>query len=343
MTLSELSGALASRGMLAEGQELAIDPGPEGNASPWYVQVMLGVCAWFAGLFLLTFLVLILFEVLFRGHDNWSALLVISLCVCGGAVFLYATVSENSVFGNQFALAMSCASQIGMAFGLGGSMDTRAALWGMMLVQIGLVFAIRNRLHRVLMSTGAVIMWALATHEFLFSEMPGVSLFRSRTQESYDTSAMSIALWLVVWAPVANGAWWLVKHEGDWMAGGREKLMRPVTYGVVGALSIASLATHPASFWMAMGLGSSRELSDGATGVTALWPLLAMFLALLGLALAFSIRNGPLMGLAIVFALLEISSFYYVLGTTLLVKSMVMAVLGIALLASAHWLAREAE
>jgi uncharacterized membrane protein len=108
---------------------------------------------------------------------------------------------------------------------------------------------------------------------------------------------------------------------------------------VVAALSVAPLATHPASFWMALGLGSSRELSDGANGVTALWPLLAMFLALLGLALAFAIRNRPLMGLAIIFGLLEISSFYYVLGTTLLMKSMVMAALGVALLAAAHWLA----
>jgi uncharacterized membrane protein len=71
--------------------------------------------------------------------------------------------------------------------------------------------------------------------------------------------------------------------------------------------------------------------------------MLAMLLAMLGLALAFAVRNAPLMGLAIVFGLLELGSFYYVLGTSLLVKSVLMAAMGMVLLGSAQWLAQEAK
>jgi uncharacterized membrane protein len=88
---------------------------------------------------------------------------------------------------------------------------------------------------------------------------------------------------------------------------------------------------------------STRDLTDGEVAGTALWPFLSILLALLALALAFAVRNRPLMGVAIIFGLLEVSSFYYVLGTTLLVKSIIMLVLGAALLVSARVLARESR
>ena len=143
----------------------------------------------------------------------------------------------------------------------------------------------------------------------------------------------------------SRGVCRLVAGEGtraQWMAAGRENVMRPVTHGVIAALSIAPLATHPATFWMSLGLGATRDFTDGSHGVTALWPLLAVFLAMLALALAFAIRARALMGLAILFGLLEVSSFYYVLGTTLLVKSIIMVLLGAGLIASARWLAKGA-
>ena len=127
------------------------------------------------------------------------------------------------------------------------------------------------------------------------------------------------------------------------MAEGRDTLLRPVTHGLIAALAMAPLATHPASFWMALGMGSAHVLTDGAPASTALWPLLSIFLALLSLALAYALRNRPLMGIAIVFALLEVSAFYYVLGTTLLVKSIIMLVLGALLLGSARFLSTESK
>jgi len=339
MTLSEVWGELATRGLIAEDQPLPVDSEPAGNPSPWYVQVMMGACAWFAGLMLMAFVVFGLMGVLFNGRDNWWSILVVGILTCGGAGMLYASVRENSAFGTQFALAMSFAGQIGIAVGLGGMGGLRAALWGMIIAELGLAIVIGNRLHRVLTTAVAIIAWALATHEIIFRELPGASISQGN---AYQLSLDSIVLWLVIWGPVAYGAFWLVKNEARWIADGRDKLLRPITYGVIASLAIAPLATHPTTFWIGLGLGSTRDLTVSYGG-TALWPLLAMMLAVFALALGFALRNRPLMGVAMVFALLEIGSFYYVLGTTLLVKSIIMILLGAALMASAQWLAKESR
>ncbi|HEY3836177.1 MAG TPA: DUF4401 domain-containing protein [Bryobacteraceae bacterium] len=339
MTIDQLSTTLIAQSLIPDGRPLTARPDLSGTPTPWYVQVMLGVCAWFAGLFLLGFTVAAFGRVLFQGHDEWLPLLVLGCCSCLAAGIIYSRVGEQSAFGSQFALAFSLAGQMGIIAGIGGTWGVRAAIWGALLLEIILTAVMQNRLHRVLSSLGAVIAWALATHEFLFRDVPGVSFpWGAPHPDQYELSAISILLWLIVWAPVAAGAWWLVRNEARWMSQGRDDLMRPVTSGVIASLSIAPLATHPAAFWMALGLGSSRDLTDGSHGATALWPLLAMFLVLLGMALAFTLRSRSLIGLAILFGLLEISGFYYILGTTLLVKSIIMAVLGIALLLGARWL-----
>jgi hypothetical protein len=342
MTLDELSSALAAQELLPEGQSILVDSHESAAPSPWYVQVMLGVCAWFAGLFLLGFTLLTFGRFLFENHERWIPLLVIGLCICLVAALIYARVGEASTFGSQFALALSCTGQIAIAAGMGGAWGPRVGIWGMLIVEIVLTLVMQNRLHRVLTTVAAVVAWALATHEFLFHDIPGISIPWGATRvDSYELSLISVLLWVGVWAPVAFAAYWLVKEEARWMAERREEILRPVTCGMIASLSIAPLATHPAAFWMALGLGSTRDLTDASHGVTALWPLLAIFLVVLGMALAFAIRNRALIGLAILFGLLEISAFYYVLGTTLLVKSIVMVALGAALLLGARRLEKE--
>lgn len=340
MTFAELSSALATRGLIPEGQQIHADPSAPAS-SPWYVQVMLGVCAWVAGLLLLAFLLITLSDSLFRGHEEWSMALVLGACVCLGAGFLYATVGETSVFGSQFALALSCAGQVGLALGLGGVWDVRAALWGMLIIEAALVVVMRSRLHRVISTVAAVVAWALATHEIVFGELPGVSIWGTASTVVYRMSLVSVVMWLAIWAPVVYAAYWLVTHEAEWMAAGRDDLLRPVTQGVIAALAVAPLATHPAAFWMALGLGPTRDLTDGSLSATAMWPFLAVLLALVSTGLAFAIRSRPLVGVAIIFGFLDVTSFYYVLGTTLLVKSMIMVGLGAALLAAARWLTKE--
>jgi hypothetical protein len=67
-----------------------------------------------------------------------------------------------------------------------------------------------------------------------------------------------------------------------------------------------------------------------------------LLLVLLSMALGFALRSRPLIGTAILFGLLEVSAFYYLLGATLLIKSVVMMVLGAGLLGAGRRLAKEA-
>jgi hypothetical protein len=333
MTLEELSVAL--------GRPLSIDPGPPDNPSPWYVQVMLGVCAWIAGLLLIVFLILGVAAAA-HGNDYWGVAIVLGVLACSGAALVYAAVSESSAFGSQFALAVSIAGQTGIAIGLGGATSgPLLTLWGTFVVELVMMAIIRNRLHRILTTLFAVIAWALAVHASVYHDLPGIRIWGGRQEQVFDMSGISIAIWFATWAPIAFAAFWLVKNEGRWMADGLESWLRPITYGLLAALAIAPLVTHPATFWMALGHSAARELTDGSQHATALWPLLAMFLSVLALASAFTICNRALMGLAILFGLLEIGGFYYVLGATLLVKSVIMIALGVAMLGAAQFLAKE--
>jgi len=339
MSFDELYRALAERDLIPASQP-APAPDAEAVASPWYVQVFVGAGAWLAGIFLLVFLVIELNERFFPGRVDWGFLLPLGVTSCAGAALLYATASARSVFAAQFALAMSFAGQFGIAFGLGDLGGAHLVCWGMLIVEAALVVAMRNHLHRLLSSLAAVVAWAFAVHQLFFGDLslkapPGTSGVLH-----HWPLPLSVAIWLLVWAPVVAAAWWLVRHEAEWMAQGRHTGLRPVAHGLIAAISVAPLALHPNGFWVILlGFGPGHPALAGPDkGWVALWPLLAALLALPAMALAFALRHRPLIGLAILFGLLEISCFYYVLGTTLLVKSLLMAALGLLLLTACHWM-----
>jgi uncharacterized membrane protein len=330
MTVADLYSALATRGLIPESQLPPAGREWDAHTSPWYVHVLVGFSAWLAGILLFAFIILEIGETLFRS-DSWGTLIAIGVIACAAAGALYATVGARTQFAEQFALALSIAGQCAIALGLGEKDGERAVFWGMLVLEIVLVLAMKNRLHRFLSSLGAVSAWAMAMHDAIFGDLPWSRWYVPAPRGS--RLPISILLWLLVWAPVAFGAVWLVKAEASWMARGREKMLRPVTHGLIAALSIAPLASQPSSFWFVLGFHSRSEVD---AGWVALWPLLAALLALLALALGFALRNRPLMGLAILFGLLEVSCFYYVLGTTLLIKSIVMLFLGAGLLLGAQ-------
>jgi hypothetical protein len=328
VTLNELAVALAARGLIEPHQQFAIES--EDRGSPWYVQAMMGLCAWIAGLLLLAFVVLVLNETLFRGRDNWDVVLILSTILCALAGLVYQVTKKKGAFLDQFTLAMSIAGQVGILVAVGAmSKSARPVLWAAVALEIAMVAVMRNRLHRTISSTAAVIAWALAIHELAFpKQIFGLS---HEAVAGNDSVVLQILYWLLVWCPVALAAWWLVRRDAAWMSAGRDELCRPMTHGLLAALAIAPLATHPVDFWLAMGMNTG-VMASGSLSAIPLWPFMAALLALLSLGLAFELRSRALMGVAIVFSLLELSAFYYVLGTTLLIKSAIMLAMGIALL-----------
>jgi uncharacterized membrane protein len=322
MTFEELHHALAERQLISVSEPL-VEPAAETHASPWFVQAFAGAAAWIAGILLLAFLAIEIGDALAKRPGGF--LLILGILCCFGSSILYATLSERSRFADQFALAMSFAGQFGIAFDLGEHFGAKGVLWGMLAVEALLVVGIGNQLHRFLSTVGVVLAWALAMHQALFGD------FTKAAGAASESGTLSVLGWLLVWTPVLVAAWWLVRHEPEWMARGWEMRVRPIVHGLIAALAIAPLAMHPVTFWNSL-LGL-----QGTPTSAALWPLLAALLALPTIALAFALRHRALLGLAILFGLLEISSFYYLLGVSLLVKSLLMISIGAILFLAGQW------
>jgi Domain of unknown function (DUF4401) len=127
----------------------------------------------------------------------------------------------------------------------------------------------------------------------------------------------------------------LIRQEAAWMARGWQALLRPLSIGLIAGLAAGTLLSEP---W------ESFSWWAGSTPVQknwlALWPLLSAFAALGALAAAFALGSRGLIGGCVVAALLHIAHFYYAMGTTLLLKSITMLVLGALLLWGARLLNR---
>ena len=336
MTAVELYRQLAERGLAPASQSAPDKPVWDANASPWYVQVLIGFSAWLAGGLLLGFIVGELWSSVHAG-ESWETLIVIGVISILAAMVLFWTLGAKSQFVTQFAMAISLAGQFALVFGIGEQSGVRAVCWAMLIVEALLVLIVKNRLHRLISTFGVVLAWAFAMHIMMFDDMPWSTYVLAPPQGW--SLVVSILIWMVVWAPVAGTAIWLVIREASWTARGQEALLGPVMQGLIAALSIAPLVSHPSGFWFAVRLRSDGNI-DAAW--VALWPLLAVMLALLALALAFNLKSYALLGSAILFALAEVSAFYYAWGVTLLVKSIVMLILGGLLLLAARWSRRAA-
>jgi uncharacterized membrane protein len=75
-------------------------------------------------------------------------------------------------------------------------------------------------------------------------------------------------------------------------------------------------------------------------GWWSLFPLLSIGLAVFAAWTAFRLRSGGLLGLAVLAALMHLSRFYYLYGTSLLWKSAIMLAAGGLMLAGAFLLQR---
>jgi hypothetical protein len=146
---------------------------------------------------------------------------------------------------------------------------------------------------------------------------------------------LALVSWLLIWAPLIAAAHALVAHEPRWMAGPGRTLARTALTGLLMALSVATWVSEPLGslvFWSPPG--------ETYTNWLVLWPLLGAATSLFAAACSYRIQNRALVGLAIAGALLHVMQFYYLLGTTLMVKSMIMLAVGAALLLAAWSLGR---
>ena len=141
--------------------------------------------------------------------------------------------------------------------------------------------------------------------------------------------------WLLTWAPLIAATAWLIARAPRWMASGLRQYARPALTGLLLGLSLAGIATEPFSFLV---LGS--ESWGFNLNFWALFPLLSIALAAFAAYGAFRVRSAGLLGFAILAALVHLSRFYYLYGTSLLWKSLIMCLMGAGLLALGSWFQR---
>lgn len=314
---------------LVAGDAAGVEPGAvAAHERPWFIGLLLGVSGWLAGLFLLG-LVVLLFEPSQAPQAAFAGALLLA-----AAWGLFKAdrdgAGSSQGFVTQFALALSIAGQCLMLFALNqparglGPIAASA-----LLLQIVLALAMPNRLHRLLSTFFATIAWALTLRFALFGE-PG--LWRGE-REVVASLAESLGGWLLAWLPVGAALALLLRHEPDWMARRWQAVARPVLTGLIVGLAFATVASQPFESWRWLGAGPVRQ------GWLALWPLLSALAALGGMAAAFALRSRALLGACALAVLLHLSHFYYALGTSLLLKSLLMLATGGAFVLAARWFA----
>lgn len=308
------------------------------SPAPWYVRAMLGAAGCLAAAFLLGFVSLGMEFIL----KSRTASMTAGAIMIGGAYVLL--LASRGDFSAMFSFALSLVGQALLGFGVFGLLETsseRAAPWAVMAgVEAVLAVAMPNFVHRFTAAFLAGWMATMALAAAGAGALAGGCL-----------AAATALAWLRVQQPAAPLA-----------------LAVPVGYGVSLALILAESATSwrhsnvlrgvsdlPAWTGELLALAAllavvgmllrqaGWRLNDrraiialacaaavGATSLKAPGIASGLMLALLG----FAGGRKILLGLGIAGLLFYISSYYYQMDVTLLLKSGVLAATGLVLLAA---------
>jgi hypothetical protein len=293
---------------------------PASNGRPWFISIVLGFSGWLAGAFVLVFVGL-----LFK-PDTEAGIALAGLILLLGAFGLYAA-DRNSEFFDQLALALSIAGQFALTWAAVDAIDSEAATAALVAVmQVILLLVMPNAFAKVLAAFFGCCAWALAIRLAWWGES---DFGRVREQVALAPALLG---WFVVWAPIIGAVHALVGTERLWIAGGLRRIARAALNGMLVSLCVATWASEPfssLSFW---------DDGQARTNWLVLWPLLGVVSALFATLYAFRLRNYAIIGVGVTGALLHVAQFYYLLGTSLLIKSCIMLVVGVAALLAAVWL-----
>jgi Domain of unknown function (DUF4401) len=316
--MNGLIEALRARGVIAAD---APAPPEATTHRPWFVALMLGFAGWLAGIFLLAFVFM------FLELKSTSAILLLGLLLAGSAWALY-FADRSAVFLDQLALALSIAGQCAIGWAL--LEDVRSGLTisaTLLVLQLVVLLVMPNKTARTLAALFATIAWVY-TVRFLVRGGQFEDMFDDFDRRPGQSEVWAVPLaWLLTWAPMLLAAGWLTRRENIWMAHGLRVFARPVLTGLLLGLSLGGMATEP---FVTLALGVD------ALGVQVSWmalfPLLSIALAMFSARCAFQLRSYGLLGFAVFAALVHLARFYYLYGTSLMWKSMIMICLGVVTL-----------
>ena len=295
-------------------------------ARPWYIGLLLGASGWLAGGFLLMFVAMLF-------HPDSAGAAALSGTLLLAAAWGLFKADRDGAFTSQLALALSFAGQCLVLFAMVQHRQSLAVVAGAAFVlQAAMLLLMPNRLHRSISALFALIAWALMWRFALFG---GPSW--STAAGSATSLPAALGGWLITWLPVGAATWLLIRHEPTWIARGWAPVLRPALTGLIVGIAFATLVSYPLESFHWWGSALVR------TDWLALWPLLSAGAALAAVAASFALGHRALMGAGIVAALLHVAHFYYALGTSLLLKSLLMLLMGAALVFAARRLAARPE
>jgi hypothetical protein len=331
MTADDLVAALRTRGVIAaDAPALA----GQSHDRPWFIALLQGVAGWLGGICLLVFL-----GVLIR-PESTAGIAVSGVALLLAAWSLY-YADRAAVFFDQLALALSIAGQFALAWAIVKDSDSGVFIAAMMFVLQCAVFALMpNYFARLLAAFFACAAWVY-TIRFLLrpGAGDGMTLDDELIWRSPLAGGYVVPLgWLLTWVPMIALAAWLVERERRWMASRARVFARPALSGLLLGLAFAGLVTEPLGIFL---LGD--EQTGLAVGWWSLFPLLSIALAVFAMVEAYRVRSAGILGAAVLAALVHLSRFYYLYGTTLLWKSAIMIGVGAALLFAARYLQRSRE
>jgi hypothetical protein len=322
--LNAFADQLRARGVIAAD---APSPPDELHDRPWFIALMQGFAGWIAGILLLVFIAVVF------DTDSRTSFVVLGavLLVSGWAIY---RADPDAVFLDQFALALSIAGQIALVFGIAGEHSSALGVSVTALIlQLVILAFMPNRTARTLAALFASVAWMYCIH---FALRPGDvdDLFFGGRHRDMPLGAATLPVgWLLTWAPLAIGAIVLIRREPQWMSGWLRTHARSVLTGLLITLGLGGMVTEP-FMWVSLG----SEAWGVGFSWHALFPLLSIALSMLAAYGAFRVRSLGLLGVAIFGALIHLSRFYYLYGTTLITKSVIMLSAGAALLAAGYWL-----
>lgn len=286
---------------------------PSASARPWYLGALLGVSAWFAGILLLLGMALVFTPKSAAAAAALGALLL-------GAAFGLLLADRHSGFLAQLGLCISIAGQCLLIFGLSGKASSALSLaLTALLVQSALAALMPNRMHRSLSTLFALIAWAiwlrLLEGQGNWSDFWG----SSATQAKLGASDLlwEVGLWLCTWLIPGAALWWLLRKMASIGVNRWQQIGLPIARGLIVGIASATALTYAPGL-----IGSSNASFAG------LWPLLSALAAAFMVAAGFRLHSAALIGFTTLCAFIHLSWFYYDLGLSLLMKSIVMMAIG---------------
>jgi uncharacterized membrane protein len=331
-----------------EAANIVSGPAPSqgDGVSPWYVKLMLGLAGWLASAFLYAFVYRMTKSLGLDWNETWL------LTLLGGAMIAVAyglMLQKRREFLTHFAIATSLAGQYMVVKAIFGYIDGDEALTWLLIavVEVLLVGLMPNYIHRVLSAFFCTIAIVLCLSTFgdmlvvpvLLAGLAALWLHEFSSPQYMQIirpAGYGMVMALIPCAVILDfgSASELIRMGGArsiWVSSWVGEMMTGAVALAVTCVLLRRYDVAPLGRVSLMALGATLVLSALSVQIPGI--TLGLVIVLLG----FYGANRVLLGLGTASMLFFISSYYYQLDMTLLVKSGILLALG-AILLGGRWL-----